>query len=363
MIVLHIEAGRHLYGGARQVLYLLDGLAARGVDNVLACAPGSDIARAAGKSVQVVPTTMRGEVDPGLALRLRRLIARVHPDVVHLHSRRGADVWGGIAARLTGVPCVLSRRVDNPEPRWQAGVKYRLYDHVITISEAIRTVLITEGIPPSKITCVRSAVDAAPYLAPVVRPAMCRQFRLPPDALIVGMVAQLIPRKGHRTLLSALPALLADFPQLRVLLFGQGPLAGSLQEDIEAHGLREAVKLVGFRDDLHRWLGGLDLLVHPADMEGLGVSLLQAAAAAVPVIASRAGGLSEAVADGVTGFLVPPGEPDALAAAMRRLLADSTLRRRMGEAGRARVLTEFSVDAMVDGNLAVYLRVLAERRA
>jgi glycosyltransferase involved in cell wall biosynthesis len=363
MKVLHVESGRHLYGGGRQVLYLLDGLAARGVENVLACPHDSEIARAAGASAEVLPMAMRGELDAALALRLWRLIAQRQPNMVHLHSRRGADLWGGLAARMAGVPCILSRRVDNPEPRWQADVKYRLYDHVVTISEAIRAVLIAEGVHSAKITCVRSAVDGAPYLAPVERAAMCRQFRVPPEALIVGMVAQLIPRKGHRTLLQALPALLADFPELRVLLFGQGPLAGALQEDIEAHGLRDTVKLVGFRDDLPRWLGGLDLLVHPADMEGLGVSLLQGAAAAVPVIASRAGGLSEAVADGVTGLLVPPGEPEALGAAMRRLLADPTLRRRMGEAGRARILAEFSVDAMVDGNLAVYLRVLAERRA
>ena len=363
MKVLHVESGRHLYGGARQVLYLLDGLAARGVENVLACPHDSEIAHAADQSAQVVPMTMRGELDPRLALRLHRLIAQRQPDVVHVHSRRGADLWGGLAARMAGVPCILSRRVDNPEPRWQAALKYRLYDHVVTISEAIRAVLIAEGVHSDNITCVRSAVDGAPYLAPVERAAICRQFRVPPEALIVGMVAQLIPRKGHRTLLQALPGLLAEFPHLRVLLFGQGPLAAALQEDIEAHGLRETVGLVGFRDDLPRWLGGLDLLVHPADMEGLGVSLLQAAAAAVPVIASRAGGLSEAVADGVTGLLVPPGEPEALAAAMRTLLADPLLRRRMGEAGRARILSEFSVDAMVDGNLAVYRGVLRARHA
>jgi glycosyltransferase involved in cell wall biosynthesis len=163
-------------------------------------------------------------------------------------------------------------------------------------------------------------------------------------------------------LLAALPALRAQFPHLRVLLFGQGPLAPALRAQVAARGLQEVVQLVGFRDDLARWLGGLDLLVHPADMEGLGVALLQAAAAAVPVIATRAGGLSEAVADGITGVLVRPGDVADLTAAMRRLLAEPALRRRMGEAGRARVLSEFSVDSMVEGNLAVYRRACAGRK-
>jgi glycosyltransferase involved in cell wall biosynthesis len=363
MKVLHVEAGRHLYGGARQVLYILDGLARRGVQNVLACPAGSEIARAAGNSAQVVPMTMRGELDASLALRLRRVIAQARPDLVHLHSRRGADLWGGVAARMAGTPCILSRRVDNPEARWVVSIKYRLYDHVITISEAIRQVLIEEGVDAARIACVRSAVDATPYLAPVDRAHMCREFQLPADALIAGMVAQLIPRKGHRTLLAALPALRDRFPLLRVLLFGKGPLAAEIQASIEAHGLQDVVRLVGFRDDLPRWLGGLDLLVHPADMEGLGVALLQAAAAGVPVIASRAGGLSEAVAHGVTGLLVAPGDAGALGAAMSRLLGDAALRRTLGEAGRARILSEFSVEAMVQGNLNVYERVLAERRA
>jgi glycosyltransferase involved in cell wall biosynthesis len=98
-------------------------------------------------------------------------------------------------------------------------------------------------------------------------------------------------------------------------------------------------------------------------MEGLGVSLLQAAAAGVPIVTTRAGGLPEAVADGVSGILVPPGDVPALTEAVRRLLCDEALRRRMGEAGRARILAEFSIDAMVEGNLAVYRQVLEGRSA
>ena len=168
----------------------------------------------------------------------------------------------------------------------------------------------------------------------------------------------LIERKGHRYLLEAMPAILARFPNVQVLFFGKGPLHDELLQLIEQQGLTAQVHLAGFRTDLSQWLGGLDLLVHPADMEGLGVSLLQTAAAAVPVIASAAGGLPEAVADKKTGILIPPGDIPALTAAIIELLANPALRHQYGQAGRARVLAEFSVSAMVQGNLNVYRKIL-----
>lgn len=358
MKILHVEAGKHLYGGARQVLYIVEGLAARGVGNLLACPAGSEMARQQPAGTRVVAMRMGGDGDVGMVLRLARLIRAERPDLVHLHSRRGADTWGGLAAKLAGVPCVLSRRVDNPESRLAVALKYRLYDHVITISEGIRQVLLSEGLAPAKVSCVRSAVDATPYLAPVDRAAFRAEFGLPADALVAGVVAQLIPRKGHRYLLAALPALLTRHPRLQVLIFGQGPLEAELRAEVDAAGLAGAVRFTGFRHDLPRWLGGLDMLVHPADMEGLGVSLLQASAAAVPIVTSRAGGLPEAVQDGVTGILCPPGDVAALTAAIDRFAGDAALRARFGAAGRARILAEFSIDAMVDGNLRVYRQVL-----
>lgn len=358
MKILHVEAGKHLYGGARQVLYIVEGLAARGVTNLLACPAGSEMARQQPAGTRVVAMKMGGDGDIGMVTRLASLIRAEKPDLVHLHSRRGADTWGGLAARLAGVPCVLSRRVDNPESHLAVALKYRLYDHVITISEGIRQVLLSEGLAPAKVSCVRSAVDATPYLAPVDRAAFCAEFGLPADAQVAGVVAQLIPRKGHRYLLAALPVLLARHPALKVLIFGQGPLEAELRAEVDAAGLAGAVRFTGFRHDLPRWLGGLDMLVHPADMEGLGVSLLQASAAAVPIVTSRAGGLPEAVQDGVTGILCPPGDVAALGAAIDRLAGDAALRARFGAAGRARILAEFSIDAMVDGNLRVYRQVL-----
>jgi glycosyltransferase involved in cell wall biosynthesis len=359
--VLHVEGGSNLYGGARQVLYLLEGLQRRQVRNVLACRPNSAIAQLAGQFADVRPIRMGGDLDLALVRRLYRLIRSERPDLVHLHSRIGADVMGGIACRLAGVPVVHSRRQDNPERRWVVALKYRLHDRVIAISEGIAGVLLAEGLAPAKLRCVRSAVAPAPDQRPCDRSWLAREFAVPAQGRVIGVVAQLIPRKGHRVLLDALPSLLPSFPDLYVIFFGKGPEEAALRTTIERLGLTERVRLAGFRTDLPSVLPCLSLLVHPALMEGLGVSLLQAASAGVPIVASRAGGIPEAVRDGVNGLLVPPGDASALAEAIGRLLGDPGLARAMGEAGRRLMQEEFSVDAMVEGNLRVYRDVLAER--
>lgn len=351
----------HLYGGALQVFYLLGGLTQMPVRNVLVCPEGSAIAtKVAGVVDKVYEIPMSGDLDIGLIPRLRRIIAAERADLVHLHSRRGADVLGGIAARLEKTCCVLSRRVDNPESKFVAALKYRLYDRVITISEGIRRVLLSEGVPADKVVCVHSAVDTSRFDRVAERDWFAREFDLPADARVLGMIAQLIPRKGHRYLFAALPEVLAAHADVQVLLFGQGPLHDDLRQQIAQRRLQGRVHLVGFRDDLERILPCLYGVVHPADMEGLGVSLLQAAAAGVPLIGTDAGGIPEIVKDNQNGILVPPGDVPALRAALLQLLDDDVQARLWGDTGRQIVRDEFSIEAMVAGNYRVYRAVLGD---
>ncbi len=362
MKILHVEAGMHLYGGALQVFYLLRGLKARGVENVLVCPRGSAIAQACRDLATVHEVPLRGDLDLMFIPRLRRIIKQQRPDAVHLHSRRGADTLGGIAARLSGAKCIVSRRVDNPESPFIARLKYRLYDHVVTISEGIRQVLLAEGVPADHVTCVHSAVDKDKFARPCERAWFDAEFALAPNTRVLAVIAQLIPRKGHRHLLAVLPQVLQQHPDVCVLFFGKGPLEDELRQSIAQAGLQDRVRLAGFRDDLERVLPCLYGVVHPADMEGLGVSLLQAAAAGVPIIGTRAGGIPEIVRDGVNGYLIPPQSPDALREALLNLLADAARAHRMGQAGTAIVAEEFSIQAMVEGNWRVYQRLLGGSR-
>lgn len=359
--VIHVEAGMHLYGGALQVFYLLRGLAQKPLRNVLVCPEGSAIARAAAGVVdKVYEVPMKGDLDFGFIARLRRIIRAEQADLVHLHSRRGADVLGGIAARLERCRCIVSRRVDNPESPLIAKLKYRLFDRVITISNGIREVLLSEGVAAERVICVHSAVDAEKFDRPAERDWFLKEFGLPPEARAVAVIAQLIHRKGHRHLLAALPEILEKHTDLYVLLFGKGPLHDELQQQIQSLGFQERVRLTGFRDDLDRVLPCLYGVVHPADMEGLGVSLLQAAAAGVPLIGTNAGGIPEIVRDGENGILIAPGNVAALREALLTLLADAAQASRWGEEGKQIVRAEFSIPAMVEGNYRVYLDLLGD---
>ena len=147
---------------------------------------------------------------------------------------------------------------------------------------------------------------------------------------------------------------------MHLLIFGQGPLREKLAAAVNNAGLADVVTFTGFREDLQCWLGCLDILVHPVDMEGLGVSLLQAAAAAVPIIGSRAGGVPEIIDHEQSGLLIPPGDTQALFMAMDSLLADKDKRDAMGQQGKLIVEQRFSVAQMVAGNLAVYHKVLQQ---
>ncbi len=361
MKILHVETGRHLYGGARQVVYLIQGLRRRGVESVLVCTEGSAIADALRPVVdRLFEIKLSGDLDIGLIRRLRRIIRRERPDIVHLHSRRGAEILGGLAARTSKVKVVLSRRVDNPQSPWLVHLKYRLYHRVITISEGIYQVLLREGVKEDKLRCVRSAVGPEVFEVRCDREWFRHSFGLADGAIVLAVIAQLIPRKGHRFLLQAMPELLRTFPQMRLLLFGQGALEHALKQQVAALGLQQKVTFAGFRTDLPRILPCLDLLVHPALMEGLGIALLQAAGAGVPIVAVNAGGMPEAVRDGENGLLAPPGDSPALAHAISRLLSDPALMRRMGQAGRELIEREFSVARMVEGNLQVYRELCSE---
>jgi len=355
MKIMHLETGMHLYGGAQQVLYLMRGLHARGFKNILVCPTGSAIAETWEQPEDVITLPMSGDLDVGFPWRFYQLIKQHSPDAIHLHSRRGADTLGGLAASWARVPAVLSRRVDNPESRLSIRLKYRLFHKVIAISECIRDGLVKAGLDPQKVTCVPSAVDTA-----VFRPGPCEaewfggEFALSPGQPVLATIAQLIPRKGHETLLHSMVVVRQKYPDVRLLLLGLGPLETKIRAWISELGLEGTVTLAGFRDDIHRVLRCIDVLVHPALKEGLGVALLQAASTGVPVVASRAGGIPQVVQDGLTGLLVPPGDSTALAEAVCALLSDKAKARSLGDNAVSRAKAVFAIDRMVDGNIAVY---------
>lgn len=359
---LHIEFGRNLYGGALQVVYLIKGLVERGHEVSLVCAKGSAIEKEACKiGIKVHPVRIFCDCDPTLAVRVYSVVKKVKPDIVHLHSRRGAEILGGIAARSAHVPAVvLSRRVDDQVRMGLLGrLKYNvLPDKIVAISDGIRKVLRDGGIREDKLELVHSAVVTSQFQCQRDRKWFETELGVSEDTPVIGVIAQLIGRKGHRYLFSALPEIIKEFPSVKTLVFGKGPLQSQLEGLVCEQGISDCVQFAGFRTDMDRILPNLDIVVHPALREGLGVSLLQAALVGVPIVASAVGGIPEIVIDGETGYLTQPGDVDAISSSILKLLRDPELARQLGENGRKLVFSEFSVDQMVEGNLRVYRDVL-----
>ena len=358
MKILHIETGRHLYGGALQVHYLIKGLRSLDCRNVLVCPQHSQIAESVQSYAKIYAVPIAGDLDVGLLWRLCRIIRKELPDIIHVHSRRGADIWGGLAALIARRPAIITRRVDNPEIPLLARMKYRLYKRVITISEGIKNVLVAQGVPETKTVCVHSAVDTELFYSGCDRNWLLQEFELPADSKTVGMVAQLIDRKGHRYLFKAVPEILKKVPETVFLLFGKGPLENNLRKKVTEQGLTKHIRFAGYRDDLHRIMPCLDLLVHPALMEGLGVSLLQAAACGVPIVASNVGGIPEIVHDCINGYLVEPARSEVLADKIIELLQDSSIADQLAVEGPKIINKYFSIEAMVNGNFKIYKKIL-----
>jgi glycosyltransferase involved in cell wall biosynthesis len=359
MKIVHVETGRHFYGGAQQVIWLIKGLAERGVENLLVCPADSGIDKVArSASIPVQNLSCGGDHDLRFAWQLAKLARREMPDVVHCHSRRGADFLGGQALALTGVAAVLSRRVDHAESGLLARWRFRPFRKVIAISENIAAVLKDGGLDPERLVTIRSAVDVDSINATPDCDAFREKFEIDKDDFVIAMIAQFIPRKGHRYLFDVLPNLRDFYSNIRVLLFGDGPLKKELGGLAAAMHLSGTLQFAGYREDLDDYLACIDLLIHPAVREGLGVAMLKAAAAGVPVLAFDVAGSREAVVHGKTGVLVPSEDVVTLQKAIALLIEETEMRIEFGEAGRQRMKDEFTIETMVERHIELYESVI-----
>jgi glycosyltransferase involved in cell wall biosynthesis len=278
------------------------------------------------------------------------------PDVVQLHDPHAVSA-GLLARRLEGGrPVVATRRVDFPLRGWLSRAKYRACERVVAVSGAIRDVLLRDRLPQERLRLVHEGVpDRSPR--PGGRETL-RELGIPGDALVVGNVAALVDHKDHGTLLRAAALVVKARKDVRFVVAGEGSERAALLQLRRGLGLEAAVVFAGFRDDLDRLLPAFDVFCLSSHQEGLGTSLLDAMCFGRPIVATAAGGIPEAVLDGVTGRIVPVRQPEALADALLALLADPESRAALGAAGRRRFLEEFTASRMVEGTL----RVLEELR-
>lgn len=365
--VLHISDSREFGGTEQTILQLLGGLDRRRWRPVLwhprdmAASRLVDGARRVGVEQRPMDTAMglRGLLSiPQLARQIRSL----RPDVVHAHLTYPLSCKFLLAAAvLARVPAVVATSqlfVDLPRSRsvaLQHAVVDSAVDRFLAVSEEVAANLRGRfGVPARKITLVRNAVAPEVFGASGER-SLRDDWTGGCTMPVVLTVARLDEQKGHRFLLEAATML----PEVLFVLAGDGPLRPQLEADAAARGISDRVRFLGERSDVPALLGSCDLFVLPSVNEGLPLAILEAMAAGKPVIASSIGGIAEAIVDGQTGLLVPPGDVVALVSAIRAVVGSPTRAADFGAAGRRRAADEFSASAMVLRVADVYDELLA----
>ena len=368
MFALHIDTAKTWRGGQNQVLLTVLGLRALGHRATLVANGEGELRQRAKEGLDLVPLAPVTEMDLSAAWKLSRLMKQLRPDVIHAHDPHGVAM-AALALSMSGArtprplpPLVASRRVDfhmkgNALSRW----KYRQVECFVCASDAIRRMVIADGVPADRVVTVHEGIDIGRVAA--APPAdLHADLWLPHHAPIVGNVAALVPHKGQRHLIEAAAIVVKKVPDARFVIAGEGELRPALERQIKEHRLEKHVFLAGFRPDVLSVHKAFDIFVMSSVTEGLGTSLLDAMACGKPIVATTAGGIPEVVVDGTTGLLVAPRDDEAMADAIVRLLRDEALRRRMAAAGEARVRDRFSAERMVQETLAVYARVAARAR-
>ena len=353
MFSLHIDTARTWRGGQNQVLVTVLGLRGLGHRTMLVAHPDGELRQRAKEGLDLIPLAPKTEMDLSAAWRLSRLLKQLKPDIVHAHDPHGVAMAGlalSMSTQLAKPPLVVSRRVDfhlrnAALSRW----KYRQVDCFICASEAIRQMIVADGVPAARTVTVHEGIDLE-RMNGAPRASLHEELFLPHQAPIVGNVAALVPHKGQRHFIEAAALVVRKVPDARFVIAGEGELRPALERQIKEHRLEKHVLLAGFRPDVLSLHKAFDVFVMSSITEGLGTSLLDAMAAAKPIVATATGGIPEVVVDGVTGILVPPRDDASMAAAIVQLLKDAALRQRMGYAGPGACETTVQLRADAEGN-------------
>jgi len=314
--------------------------------------------------VNVVALRRRGGFRPELGRRIARLAAERRIDLIHCHQY-SPFVYGRIAScwnrrlklvytehgRLSDAPPSWKRRLVNPVLGLSSGA-------IVAVSDELRQYMIDARFPAGSVEVIRNGIEIGVLPSAADRRQARRALRIDDDVFVVASVARLDPVKDFGTLLEGFATVRRHVPRSRLLIAGDGPERDRIAERASRPDLIGAVELVGFRSDVRALLAAADVYVNSSISEGVSITILEAMAAGVPIVATAVGGTPEVLADACTGLLVSSRAPDALASAIIGLAQDPALRARLRSAARRRLEQSFTIDRMVDDYARTYRRLL-----
>lgn len=373
--VMHLVDCLYIGGGEMQMVDLVRKMDRKKFRPIVGCLKkeGQLLPVLERSDIQVEAFPVKGKLFyPNSLKQIARLAGFMRREKVSiLHTQDLYSHLVGIpAALLAGVP-VITNRLDlghtlNRWHRWALKVLSTGIARVMANSQGVQRMLVeSEKMDPEKIELIYNGVDMDRFpVSAAASPVSPRQPYLPefqPDDRLIGVLANLWPIKGHDILLEAAVRVVAYFPKVKFVLIGTGKRRAELEARARSLSIENHVLFLGSRQDVPQILACMEVSVLPSLAEGFSNAILESMAAGLPMVATDVGGNREAVVDGETGFIVPPADPDALADLLLRLLEDPCLAQKMGQAGRQRIETYFTLDRMVRETERFYREILRER--
>lgn len=360
--ILHSEAATG-WGGQEQYIHrMMLAMRERGHMLEAVCQPQAKLTERLQKEgfhVHILPMDGPANYLRGVA-RMRGILRQGRFDVLNTHSRRDT-MLAGVAARLAGTPLIVRTRHLAKPPG--SLLSYTIVPHrVTTASDFVRRMLLDRGVPEGHVATVYPAVELPPLTG---QSTLRRELKLAPNDIVIGCVAVMRAQKGHKELIDAVAPLIAERPNLHLVLVGGGsPVFEQVRDYVKERGLSRRVHMLGMRDDVPNLLEGFDIFALATRQEASGTVFVEAGAAGLPVVGTRVDGVPEMMKDGVNGILVPLDDSAALTQAIRSLVEDPELRERMGRAGLefCRRSGHFGLGAMVKRVESAYTRWLRELR-
>ncbi|HKT34257.1 MAG TPA: glycosyltransferase family 4 protein [Nitrospira sp.] len=372
--VLYIHGIGGIGGAERDLLAMLRALDRNAWEPHVACPPLTPLSERLAKDGMPLHALEVGPWRKWYALFIRRrdvwnlraMISHVAPALIHVN-----DIWWvpHTICAVSGVPQlrrpVVTHVRQEIEPEKVKRYRLESADGVIAISRQVEQALIAGGVARESVRTIYSGVQWPREVPPADRTAVCRALGLSNDAVLLGTVAHVFPRKGYDVMLRALPKIIDGAPGVHYMIIGTGEAAyeQELKSLAARLGVGNHVHFVGFQDDVTPFLSALSLYVHPARMEGFGIAVVEALGAGKAVVATRVGGLPEVVDHERTGLLVTPNNPAELSEAILSLLRDDVRRKAMGKCGAQVARERFDVRSSVAAIERLYLEVLNAGRA
>jgi len=371
--ILHVHTLPIVSGSGINTLLTMQGSSNCGAEVGLASAPGGKLEMLVGEAGMVFYPIQNfvSQVSPFKDLhalwQLNRLLAREKFDLVHTHNSK-AGILGRLAARWNNVPSIIHTVHGfsfHEEESWffrhlfivLERMAARWCDQMIAISQPMLEWAQREKIaPPEKFVKIYSGIEVERFRNQTPSPELKSRFGIQPEETVIGVVSKLWEGKGHEVLIDAVARLLDSGCRVKLLIVGEGYLEEKLREEVKRLGIEKNVVFTGFWSDVPEITAILDISVLPSFYEGMGRVVLEAMAAGKPVVASRVGGVPEFVEDEVTGYLISPGDVEALVDRLKTLIGDSDLRQKMGQQGAERMRHEHSAETMVSMIHQVYKR-------